>query len=449
MLICGVLAYFGHRGRATVIGVDLGTTYSVVAVRAKSGGIGAVEVVPDYVWFSDGSAARRSESYIVPSVVHFKEGSKVPVVGREAKDAIPSDPFRVVYNAKRFIGRSWEDPAVSSQSKVLSFGVARNPDESASSGVQFQLPSSNPGIYPPLLVTPEHVGTLVVSRLLKNAAKYLGHSAVQSAVVAVPAKFTTAQRVATGLAFKAAGLKVTRMLDEPTAAALAYGLHKKNNVKHILVYDFGGGTLDVSVLYVSKGFVDVVATDGDDELGGADFDVAIAEHLIKKHEMEMNATLNDKAVIRFPDFMDSVAKAKIPPCTRASMFPIAEELKIALSSQPVATAKCLTLGDSRIVSVDRKESTKFGTTEVALTLTAAEFHDIAASLLDRSTLPIRRVLAAMEIQPEEIDEVVMVGGTSRMPIIRERVKQELKKETLNTHIDPDVTVAVGCASVID
>ena len=278
------MAFSGFRGRTSVVGIDLGTTYSVLAVRATGGGIGKVEVVPDY------SNAISTSSPIVPSVVYYPDGrnQNSKIVGRKAKVMIGSDPRNVIYNAKRFIGRDYNDPAVSPHAKFHAFGVVPPPPSNATtpslSGVAFQLSSSQ-------ILSPEEVGSHVVSHLLDNAKKYLGHAQITTAVVAVPAKFNAKQRRATALAFNLAGLKVARMLEEPTAAAIAYGLHRKDNVHHILVYDFGGGTLDVSVLHVSDGYVDVIGSEGDDLLGGADFDRAVGESCLPSTSSLFNSAL--------------------------------------------------------------------------------------------------------------------------------------------------------------
>ncbi len=404
--VCAGMAYFGFRGRTSVVGIDLGTTYSVVAVRATGGGIGEVEVVQDFDTF-DGKPSR-----IVPSVVYYPPypGAR-PIVGSKAKDIIQTDPSNVIYNAKRFIGRDFSHPAVKQQAAFQDFKVLGAGDSGESIGFK----TTNGTV-----VTPEVVGSHVLGHLLSLARDHLGHNQVKSAIIAVPAKFDQKQREATAAAFKLSGLKVTRMLEEPTAAAIAYGLHRKDNVHHILVYDFGGGTLDVSVLHVSDGYVEVIGTHGDDRLGGADFDTAIAEFLMDKYKKYMHEE-------------EGCEGGEVPRCTRSDLFPLSERIKISMSSADESSATCL--------SNECKP--------VTLTLSKDEYSSVIKPLLSRSSRPIHDVLEDLDMTVEDIDEVVMVGGTSRMPMVREVVKKELKKDELNVHIDPDITVAYGCASVID
>ena len=376
-------------------------------------------------------------SPLVPSVVYFPPGQERPVVGSRAKSKIKSDPDNVIYNSKRFIGRDSADQAFTSEADSHGFNISSLPSRKLPflSLLAFNPPNSGEP------VTPEEVGTHVVNYLLDMCRAHLGY-AVKNAVVAVPAKFTQHQREAASLSFKNAGLKVTRMLDEPTAAALAYGLHRIPTIHHILVYDFGGGTLDVSLLHVSDGYVEVVGTDGDDLLGGADFDDAIAEYLWSK--MSPTVRVSPSALSKCPP------PTSTPFCTHSDLFPLSEKLKIsmtALSSTPrkkssdpaVATQACMYIVDQDSCS----------TTTHNLTLSIAEYDKVTQPLLRRAVLPIRSLLSSLSLPASIIDEVVMVGGTSRIPQVRDVVKKETKKDKLNTHIDPDITVAYGCAQVID
>lgn len=259
--------------------------------------------------------------------------------------------------------------------------------------------------------------------------------------------------------------KVARILEEPVAAALAYGLHRKPNVDHILVYDFGGGTLDVSILHVSDGFVDVMASEGDDRLGGADFDAAAAHYLTtsdnrnEQHIQRISNALQSVIGVGDEDIEELMAEkcnktGEIPLCHSTSFHTIGEKMKIKLSSANIAIEQCLGLDGAFFPgsASDRKYSIGDicdALIPVKLEMTKEQFDRSAQSLYERSRIPIRRVLDDLELRPDEIDEVVMVGGSSRMPAIRELVKEELQVSSLNTHIDPDITVAYGCASVID
>ena len=277
---CAVLAAMGFKGRPDTVGIDLGTTYSVVALRSGQ----ATDVLRD----ADGRA-------LVPSAVYFAPDGRV-LVGHEALRFQHRDPRHVIFNAKRFIGRDFNDEAVDAQAKLHPFHVVPAPsnESGATSGAWFDL-SKQTVVVPETAksranakwatakvgggggggggggygrvgqphnasVSPESVGAQILRHLLDVAAFNLGHRQVRKAVMAVPAKFDSQQRMATGEAYKRAGLKVMRVIDEPTAAALAYGLDKKKDVDYILVYDFGGGTLDVSLLFVNKESVQVIVS---------------------------------------------------------------------------------------------------------------------------------------------------------------------------------------------
>jgi len=457
-----VMAQLGFRGRATVAGIDLGTTNSVVCVQAPAKGVGEIECIKDP---STGSP-------IIPSVVSFLEAwersvgpsSKVPslldphpshvVVGQAAKRRIDSHPHHTLYNAKRILGRPASDHAVGEMQKEVEFEI----DEQDGAPV-FRVTDS------PHAITPKQVGSYVVNHLMQITKKVLGHDNVKSAVICVPAKFNTEQRMATYQAFRDAGVNVARVVEEPTAAALAYGLHRKEGVDYILVYDFGGGTLDVSLLHVSEGFVDVMGSDGDDRLGGADFDAAVAHFLLEHRggnhivnhvaaaflqltkDMPTDVDLEDKLSASCP------ALETVPLCTSSSFHTLGEQLKIGLSAYPEhdgsVEAACLRLPTD--VSPESLSLETFCSSLVPTTLilTSKEYDETVQELYDRSVLPIQRVLHDLDLSSDDIDEVVMVGGTTRMPQIRSIVRQALPTAAMNTRIDPDITVAYGAASVID
>jgi molecular chaperone DnaK (HSP70) len=314
-------------------------------------------------------------------------------------------------------------------------------------------------------ISPQLVGSYVVHHLMQITKLVMGHDNVKSAVICVPAKFNTEQRQATYQAFKQAGVTVARIVEEPTAAALAYGLHRKEGVDYILVYDFGGGTLDVSLLHVSDGFVDVMGSDGDDRLGGADFDAAVAHFLLEHrggNEIVRHVTA---ALQHLADDMPSVdledklsascpALATIPLCTTSSFHTLSEQLKIGLSEYPdhdgSGQAVCLSLLTTIMIDDTLSLDTFCSSlTQTTLTLTSQEYDETVQSLYDRSILPIERLLSDLDLTSDDIDEIVMVGGTTRMPQIRTLVRQTLPTAAMNTHIDPDITVAYGAASVID
>ncbi len=298
----------------------------------------------------------------------------------------------------------------------------------------------------------------------------MGHDNIKSAVICVPAKFDSHQRRLTIQAFEQVGISVARVLEEPTAAALAYGLHRKPGVDHILVYDFGGGTLDVSLLHVSDGFVDVMGSDGDDRLGGADFDAAVAHYLLEhgggkrlvQTTQQALQSLEQQLLQDDPeqDLEEELAMAcpqlnNTPLCTVSSFHTLGEQMKIDLSSlqqEPNAAVQQECFGLANAIAKIKITSLQDFCTRLqphSLSLTLKEYNSLAQPLFERSVIPVRRILADLNLNPDEIDEVVMVGGTTRMPQIRTLVRQEFATARLNTHIDPDITVAYGAASVID
>lgn len=511
ILGCGLLAKLGFRGRAEVAGIDLGTTNSVICVQAPSKGVGVIDCMVDPT----------TNSSIIPSVVSFLEPSERPVgaksktpskliphpsgvvVGQAAKKRIDSHPHHTLYNAKRVLGRPPTDRAIQQLQDEVEFQVhvqpARTTDENNNDNddhesqlmedqrVVFQVPHHTHANQPSewMSIAPQQVGSYVVSALLQFTHQQLGHENVKAAVICVPAKFDTIQRQRTVAAFQEAGVKVTRILEEPTAAALAYGLHLKDGVDYIIVYDFGGGTLDISLLHVSNGFVDVMGSDGDDRLGGADFDAVIAHYWLEEQhkEAEGDRTANQVLVddvsavlhqlealledtpqhLDFEQELSSHCPAILehPLCTVSSFHTLGEQIKIRLSDTyddedaTVLETHCWRLpeGTKSIPTQDDPlamvDSFCASLTKATLTLSRDEFQQAAQPLLERSILPVQRLLNDLSLTTNDIDEVVMVGGTTRMPQIRALVREELSASTLNTHIDPDITVAYGAASVID
>jgi len=463
---------------------------------------------------------RDDEHYHPPSSQSKHNLDSFVLVGHAAKQRIDMHPQSTFYHAKRFLGRQYHSSTVQDLKQEVEFAVVPYSTENAEggvdppfvdggdsdAGVNFHVPTGFPLLESSTkssssntvskfrlrdpsglkhYLSPERVGSYVVKHLLHLASVYLGYDHITSAVIAVPAKFTPMQRAATARAFQMAGLKVTRVLEEPTAAALAYGLQHKSDVNFILVYDFGGGTLDVSVLQVSKGYVEVMASEGDDTLGGADFDSAIAHYLLPEgdhkdrnntlvmhtaHVTEMLELLarmhygrdnpvSHQDIIQIEEsFADHCARTEqIPLCHGASFHSLGEQLKIQLSTSDVAEVECLSLSEIDLKRISATADTiSSATNEVChalfpttLSMSLQQFHEAVSHLYERSLLPIRRVLKVLDLTTEDIDEVVMVGGTTRMPMIRELVREELKVKSLNIDIDPDITVAYGAASVID
>ena len=493
VLIFVVMAKMGFRGRATVAGIDLGTTNSVVCVQAPSKGVGEIVCIPDPA----------TGSPVIPSVVSFldhhhlrsfrltKEEKEhnwpelIPhpvdvVVGQVAKDRIDSHPHHTVYHAKRIIGREYGHESVNSLKGEVDFEIVPN-SGMAAMRIPYHTPTSSDSAHSTqdaktnttATLSPSEIGTYIISHLKNITRIYLQHDNIKSVVIAIPAKFEPSQRDATIRAYQLAGFKVARILEEPTAAALAYGLHKRDDVHHVLVYDFGGGTLDVSLLYIGDGgYIEVLGSDGDEQLGGADFDAAVAHWLLEKKGGEAIVNSIAKSVSRIvrgmetstssgvPDVEDLIEAScpklrDVPLCTLTSFHSIGERMKIGLSSyinEPGATVEetCYRLPSVNMEKVPSTADELCATIILETFRLTLEEYDLAVNhLYKRSLLPVQRILRDLNLQKEEIDEVVMVGGTTRMPQVRELVRKELDKERLNTHIDPDLTVAYGAASVLD
>jgi molecular chaperone DnaK (HSP70) len=419
--LAAVLAAMGFKGRVGVVGIDLGTTFSVIGVREA----GTVTIVTD----EKGDA-------LVPSIVSYLEGGGT-AVGSKALDHLKRRPRSTVFGAKRFIGRGLEE-LIASDGKELD-------------GVPYEVSASSDGLGEAWLklhvggedriVSPQAVGTAVVGELLRMASVHLGHAQVNQAVIAVPAKFSPRQRAATVEAFQAAGLKVVRILEEPTAAALAYGLEKRSDVHHVLVYDIGGGTLDVSLLFISDGNIQVVASEGDELLGGGDFDACLGKFLRKSLVKRAKVS-----VVEGSEQGGSAARVvaacghEEPVCADHTMPILAEQAKKLLSDETSTKVRCRSrkraLGDSC-------ESWELA----EVTITREDFQRECSDLFSRALSPIGRLLNFAGFGVSEVDEAVMVGGTSRIPLIRDQLQSFLGLASLNTHIDPDVTVAYGAASI--
>ncbi len=369
---------------AKMIGIDLGTTNSCVAVLEG----GEPKVIPN----EEGSRT-------TPSIVAFsKSGERL--VGQVAKRQAITNPENTIFSIKRFMGRRYDE--VSDEMKMVPFKVVQQGDHVGvvAQGREY---------------TPPEISAMILQKLKKSAEAYLGET-VTEAVITVPAYFNDAQRQATKDAGKIAGLDVKRIVNEPTAAALAYGLDKKKD-ETIAVYDFGGGTFDISILEVGEGVIEVKSTNGDTHLGGDNLDQRIVEWLIaefkQEHGLDLASKGNEMALQRLKD---AAEKAKIELSTTV-------ETEINL---PFITADAS--GPKHLV---RK-------------LTRAKLEQMVADLLDRSLEPCKKAIADAGISFSDIDEVVLVGGQTRMPKIQEMVKQLFGREP-HRGVNPDEVVAVGAA----
>jgi molecular chaperone DnaK len=370
---------------AKVVGIDLGTTNSCVAVM--EGG------KPTVIANAEGFRT-------TPSVVAYaKNGDRL--VGQIAKRQAVMNPTNTFYSVKRFIGRKYDE--VTNETKEVAYKVLRD----SNGNVKLDCPSQGKQF------APEEISAQVLRKLIEDASKYLGETVTQ-AVITVPAYFNDSQRQATKDAGKIAGVEVLRIINEPTAASLAYGLDKKSN-ETILVFDLGGGTFDVSILEVGDGVFEVLATSGDTHLGGDDFDKKIVDYLAEEFQRNEGIDLRK----------DSQALQRL---TEA-----AEKAKIELSSA--------TQTDINLPFIT---ATQEGPKHLDMSLTRVKFEEICSDLIDRCRVPVEQALKDAKLSKEAIDEVVMVGGSTRIPAIIDVVKRILAKDP-NQTVNPDEVVAVGAA----
>lgn len=437
--ICALLAVFGFQGRVTTVGIDLGTTFSVVGMNVN----GKIIIIND-----------KDNNVIFPSIVSYRPNGDISV-GYNAMPYLISDPKNTIFNAKRFIGRSLVLDIVE-YANHHPYTVDKLPVGASNFSEIGFVVASDKGTS--RYISPEEVGAQVLKYLLKITSDFVGHKQVNKAVIAVPAKFNSNQRAATAMAYKLAGLKVVRVLEEPTAAAVAYNLHKNPTIHHILVYDFGGGTLDVSLLYVSKGSVQVYATDGDEMLGGSDLDMCVFDLLKNKIEKLSHQPLHTDN----PNVMSKGSRTDL--CEPASIRKKAEDIKKSLSSVDEVPFECLfteltsrseglhshSAGEqtSQAVQYEITDAGSVAAGKVSFLVSKSDFEVGCDHLFERGIIPIHRLLADLGMSKDDIDEIVLVGGTTRIPKVKSQLRELFGKE-LNDKIDPDVTVAYGAASIID
>ena len=369
-----------------IVGIDLGTTNSVIAVMEGGN--------PTVITTAEGGR-------LCPSVVAFtKSGERL--VGQTAKRQAVVNPENTLYSVKRLIGRRYAETEI--ERKMLSYKVVEGPSGDARISL-----SINDKAY-----TPQEISALVLAKLKADAEAYLGEPVTQ-AVITVPAYFNDSQRQATKDAGKIAGLEVLRIINEPTAAALAYGLDKKEN-EVILVWDLGGGTFDVSVLEVGEGVIEVKSTNGDTHLGGDDWDQRIVDWIAEEFRKEQGVDLRQ----------DRQALQRLKEA--------AEKAKIELSS--------LLETEINLPFITADAS---GPKHLQMKLTRSKFEQLTAGLVDRCRGPFERALADAKLKPSGIDEVVLVGGATRMPMIQDLVRQLTGGKEPHKGVNPDEVVAVGAA----
>ncbi len=365
------------------VGIDLGTTNSVIAVMEGD--------KPVVIENAEGSRT-------TPSVVAYKENGE-RLVGAVAKRQAILNPKGTIYSSKRFIGRRFSE--VTEEAKMVPYEVVEGPN----GAVRFKVFGK--------LIAPEEVGAAVLRKLVDDASKRLGEE-ITEAVITVPAYFNDAQRQATKIAGEIAGLKVLRIINEPTAAALAYGLDKQKG-ETILVFDLGGGTFDVSILDVGDNVVEVRSTAGDTHLGGDDFDKRIVDWIADEFKKEQGIDLRQD------------------PQALQRLFEAAEKAKIELSSRMETEINL------PFITADAT-----GPKHLHMKLTRSQFERMIDDLLQRTLGPIKQALSDANLKPSDIDEVILVGGSTRVPAVRELIKREIGKEP-NMSVNPDEVVALGAA----
>ena len=371
-----------------IIGIDLGTTNSVVAVMEG----GEPTVIPS----AEGGRT-------VPSVVAFtKTGERL--VGQVAKRQAITNPANTVYSIKRFMGRRFDDSEVAHSLPLVPYKVER---DASSDGVKVVLADGK-------TYTPPEISAMILQKLKADAEAYLGEK-VTEAVITVPAYFDDTQRQATKDAGRIAGLDVKRIINEPTASALAYGLDKKVDEK-IAVYDLGGGTFDISILELGEGVFEVKATNGDTHLGGDDFDQRVIEWLLAEFKRDQGIDLRTDAQA-LQRLKEAAEKAKIELSTTTTT-----EINL-----PYITADAT------------------GPKHLVIALSRAKLEDMTADLVDRTRGPVSQALRDSGLKASEIDEVVLVGGQTRMPSVIEAVKQMFGGKEPHRGVNPDEVVAIGAA----
>lgn len=367
-----------------VIGIDLGTTYSCVGIYKN----GRVEIIPN-----------EQGNRITPSYVSFTDDERL--IGESAKNQATINPVQTLFDVKRLIGRRFKDDSVQKDKTLLPYEII---NKDSKPYIQVSVKGEKKQL------APEEVSAMVLVKMKEIAEAYLGKE-VKHAVITVPAYFNDAQRQATKDAGAIAGLNVIRIINEPTAAAIAFGLDKKAE-KSILVYDLGGGTFDVSLLTIDNGVFEVVATSGDTHLGGEDFDQRVMDHFIK--------------IIKSKTGKDVKSDKRALQKLRREV----EKSKRALSSAPQVKVEI----EGLMEDVDLSE-----------TLTRAKFDELNADLFRKTIEPVKKVLEDAGIKKSEVDEIVLVGGSTRIPKIQALIKEFFDGKEPNRGINPDEAVAYGAA----
>jgi heat shock protein 5 len=387
LLLSGLsFVYSDDQPLGTVIGIDLGTTYSCVGVYKN----GKVEII-----------ANDQGNRITPSYVAWtEEGERL--IGDAAKNQATINPENTIFDVKRLIGRKYSDKSVQADKKLFPYKIVSKDDKPY---VEVKLEGKDRQF------APEEVSAMILLKMKEIAETYLGKE-VRHAVVTVPAYFNDAQRQATKDAGTIAGMSVQRIINEPTAAAIAYGLDKKGGEKNILVFDLGGGTFDVTLLTIDNGVFEVLATNGDTHLGGEDFDQRVMQYFIKMLKKRDNLDIsNDKRALQ-------------------KLRREVERVKRTLSSQHQARLEIEGLIDG---------------TDFSETLTRARFEELNLDLFKKTLGPVQKVLEDADMSKSEVDEIVLVGGSTRIPKVQTLLKEYFDGKEPSRGVNPDEAVAYGAA----
>ncbi|WP_204097776.1 molecular chaperone DnaK [Candidatus Karelsulcia muelleri] len=367
-----------------IIGIDLGTTNSCVSVIEVNG----PTVIPN-------SEGKRT----TPSIIAFTEGGEMKI-GDPAKRQAVTNPKNTIFSIKRFMGRKYSE--VMEELKYVPYEIIKGENDTPRVKIEKKLYS------------PQEISAMILQKMKQTAADYLGYK-VTKAVITVPAYFNDSQRQATKEAGEIAGLEVARIINEPTAAALAYGLDKNNQNKKIVVYDLGGGTFDISILELGDGVFEVLSTNGDTHLGGDDFDKIIINWLITEFKAEQGINLGN----------DPIAHQRLKES--------AEKSKIELSSSTKTE-----------INLPYITATSTGPKHLVKTLTRAKFEELSDQLVKRSISPCKEALKAAALKVKDINEVILVGGSTRIPKIQEEVEKFFQRVP-SKGVNPDEVVAIGAA----
>jgi len=370
---------------AKIIGIDLGTTNSAGAIlEGKS---------PSIIPTEEGDR-------LVPSVVAYDKDGNI-LVGKLAKNQAITNPENTIYSVKRFIGRRFSDQVTQQDKKLMPYKIKEGKNDS----VLVEMGGKD--------YRPEEISAMVLQKIKRDAESYLGEKVLE-AVITVPAYFNDSQRQATKDAGKIAGLEVKRIINEPTAAALAYGLNTKKEGK-VAVFDYGGGTFDITILDIGDGVFEVLSTNGDTHLGGDDMDQRIMEWIVDEFKKEQGIDLSK----------DKLAVQRLKDAAQRAKHELSQKLTTNINI-PFITA----------------DST--GPKHLDINLSRAKLEELVQDLIDRVEEPCRKALEDAKLKPEDISEVILVGGMTRMPKLQEKVKEIFKKEP-NKSVNPDEAVALGAA----